>query len=169
MARANNYRSDAWEQLAADLGMEPEKVKGIASGAEGKALFRENIGKGEGLGVAASPTLLLDNRTYGGKLTPPAVASVDCQGSLSVPVAWSLAFSSGLAPFDSGCCDYPAPFGCGIVDESSCPVPPNTFLAGGTCCGAGQSNLPGSHYLAGGRLCGGRSRLHGWRDGSYLL
>ena len=74
MARADNYQSDNWEQQAADLGIDHEKVNEITSSAGGEEFFRENIKKGNELGIGASPTLLIDDEKYTGTIfTPTAV------------------------------------------------------------------------------------------------
>jgi len=84
VARAGNYQS-GWEQQAAALGINPAKVNEIASGTEGEALFRENIKKGKELGIGASPTLLIDDEKYTGRIFSRPAASAGCQAGPSAP------------------------------------------------------------------------------------
>ena len=46
---------------------------------EGEKLFRENIKKGNGLGIGASPTLLIDDQKYTGRIFLPSTTQVGSQ------------------------------------------------------------------------------------------
>ncbi len=58
--RNEDVDSPDWQASARRAGIEPERVAEMASGADGEALFRDNILRANVLGIQASPTLFVN-------------------------------------------------------------------------------------------------------------
>jgi len=62
---AVNYSNagSIWERCANESSMSPATIRNCSSGAEGKALMKDNIALSNSLQIYSSPTLLLNNNT----------------------------------------------------------------------------------------------------------
>ena len=86
--RNENMESPDWQASARRAGINPERVAEIASGAEGEALFGENIRRANQLGVGASPTLCVDGVEVKGGVETQGLARRICGlDSLAGPCA----------------------------------------------------------------------------------
>ncbi len=85
VARAANYRSSAWQPVAAAAGIDAQAVERLARSATGQRLFSENIRRANELRIGASPTVFLDGEKYAGRILPPAPAAASQPVSAANP------------------------------------------------------------------------------------
>ena len=80
--------SPDWQASARRAGIDPERVAVVASGAEGEALFRDNIRMANRLGIQASPTLYVNGAEVKGGVEGQGLARHICGlDSLAGPCA----------------------------------------------------------------------------------
>lgn len=86
--RNENMGSPDWQASARRAGIDPERVAVAASGAEGEALFRDNIRRANRLGIQASPTLYVNGEEVEGGIERQGLARRICGiDSLAGPCA----------------------------------------------------------------------------------
>ena len=79
LLRNRDIGSDNWEACARTVGIPPDRIAAVASGAEGEAAFRKNIRRANLLGIGASPTLLVNGKELEAFFDPNALARRICQ------------------------------------------------------------------------------------------
>lgn len=86
--RNEDIDSPNWQASARRAGIEPERVQAVASGADGEALFRDNILRANHLGIQASPTLFVNDVEVKGGIEKQGLARRICGlDSLAGPCA----------------------------------------------------------------------------------